>query len=178
MKPVISLVDIVAALDQYATRYRWIDVRIADVAELQDPATTGAFQPSGPRQWTTQVRGRTLNLEIFPDLGVARFGAGGPNAPAADQGAGMIGGAALGAVLGAALSSRRDVQTGAVLGLLIGGLMGAAAEKGPDDSRVMTIRFDAPAGRWRVYQGPYHAWAKQALWAPAPRPGRRDPAPG
>jgi hypothetical protein len=153
---VVNLADIGTVLRRFENRYRWLDVFVQDVRELQQG--NHRIQQIGENLYRAQLDDGALDLQVYPDRGVARFSlARGP-----DLGP-MLGLAALGAILGVA--ARPKGPEGLVLGVLVGGLMGAAVadrRADPDENRIMTLRFE-PSDGWKVYAGPYRGWAKEAL---------------
>lgn len=153
----LTLANIAQVLTDYQSRYRWLDVRAGDVRELREGLPV--FQPIVPGKYRASANGRGLELTLYQG-GLARF-----SLAEMDQAAmRAFQGAAIGAA--AAAASKKDVPAGLLLGLLVGGLIGAASGKSqgaPDESRIMTLLFDGADDRWKVYQGPYVAWAKAAL---------------
>ena len=161
---VLSLQNIVSALKQYSSRYKWLDVFAHQVRELRRPSGQN-FLTVGNDLYHVQVGSDWLEVRVYPDKGVARFSLA--NSELSGTSIGAVSGAALGALIGASTSSKGP--EGTILGLLMGGLVGAAvgnAVSQPDENRIMTLRYDPTTVGWQVYHGPYIQWAKEAL-----RPG-------
>jgi len=155
----ISLADIVGVLKQYGARYRWLEVFSHQLKELIAP-TDFEFFPNGEDQFRVQVGSEQLDLQMYRSKGVVRCSLG--SGPVTSSAA--ITGATIGAMVG--VGTQPKGPEGLVLGLLRGGLIGAALGNQADENRIMTLRYEPTTRAWRVYDGPYIAWAKEAL-----RPG-------
>jgi hypothetical protein len=159
----LALADVVHVLQQYRSRYRWLDLFAYQVRELVDPSGV-QFTQAGKDLLRVGVGGEQLELRMYPNKGVVRCSlATDPRAAST----GAIVGAAFGAMVGA--GARTKGPEGMVLGLLLGGLVGATLDqraREPDENRIMTLGYEPDTRKWRVYHGPYMAWAKEAL-----RPG-------
>lgn len=161
----LSLRDIASVLEEYRTDFGFLDVFADDVVEIAEKRQV--FTSVGEDRFRTRVGNRDLDLRMFRDKNVARFHLTPENANAIG---GFLAGAAAGAALGAVADSdnRRQAPAGVIFGLLLGGILGgvAGASTVSRPARaVLTLRYDASAGEWRVYHGPYLSWAKEALRA-------------
>ena len=164
----VHLDDIAGLLRRHRAHYRYLDVSIADVAELVDPASWSGFRAREDGRWEVATARGTLAVAVHADRGVARF----EHVEPSKGGDAVVAGAALGALIGGALGSTRGgtaATAGAVLGLLVGGAIGStsrARRPGEASPRwVFTLRYDEDAGEWRAYHGPYTRWAKEVLRA-------------
>jgi len=157
----VSLPSIAELLARYEDRYRWVDLFVRDI---DFAASSQALYKLDDTHYRARLGGKRLDITVYPDRGVARFGL---SERRDDQATPLAGGAALGALSGAAvaaIAARKPDTSGVVLGLLVGGLIGAALGAAQlDHSRVMTLQYEPGTDRWRVYHGPLLTWAKQAL---------------
>lgn len=170
------LADVAKVLAEYRGRYECLDAFVDDIEELAD-GSVSAFEIPGRAQPTFRVwaDGQWLQLELFPEPGVARFrflAPGSTPSPATGIGLGAAIGGLLGTAAGAASETKENLLGGLVLGVLVGGLLGGAvsATTAPATvERALTMRFDPTSSSWELYDGPYLRWAKQTL-IPPPNP--------
>jgi hypothetical protein len=150
----LSIESIAKLLQQYAGRYKWLDVFASQVRELHAPGHVATFERVAMNRYIVRGPAYVLGLEMKMGGRVARWNLAEPSAPAV----GALVGGAIGALIA---DERRRVPEGLVVGLLVGAIAGAMAP--PDTNRVMTMSFDPNSRRWGVYRGPYAQWAKEAL---------------
>src|SRR5258708_6805201 len=149
----LSLSEINRVLKKYRARYRWLDVFVSQVRELNEPSALHVAS-LGENQYRARLGADRLDFKVYPEKGVARFSLGQPRQQGGATGAAT--GAALGALIGA--TARPKHPEGMILGLLIGGLVGAALENQADQpnvNRIMTLKYDTVREQWNVYHGPY-----------------------
>ena len=154
----ISLKDIRDILLKYQDRYRWLDVFAGDVEEFSDSSYHQQFKTVDDKRFRVMVEDQVLEVWLSPEAKVARFEL--VNVPIK----GALAGASVGAALGS-LVDESNSPAGAVFGLLVGGIAGVWAESAARPQKVLTLKYDSAQGRWRVYNGPYVSWAKEALQA-------------
>jgi hypothetical protein len=149
----IQLQDVAAVLQQYSSRYRFLDVLASEIEDL----ALAPWRAAGAGQDVTQIpvpmRAQHLGQ------GVLRFSL---EPRATDLVGSAMAGAAVGAALGASTKRDGNALTGMLLGMLVGAIVGDATRM----NRVMALRFDATESKWTVYDGPLLNVAKDQL-APA-----------
>ena len=148
----IRLEAVIHVLQQYAARYRYLDVFAEDIEDLE--RVPWARQGEA---LLTQALAQPLWAQALGH-GVVRFYLGGAVNGAA-AGAPLLG-AAIGAALGSTGKKEGAVLAGMGLGMLVGALVAGA---NPQMNRVMALRYDDLSGTWMVYDGPLLRNAKQAL---------------
>lgn len=153
----LSVTDVARVLRQYHGRYRWLDVFASQVRELVSPTEGVSIRHMSNDQYQVYVAGEILDLQLDQRRNVARWALA--NAPKSDSGSGTLVGAAVGGLV--ATDGRRKGPEDLIFGVLVGALVGSALD--PDRNRIMTIHYDSTAQRWKVYNGPYVQWAKEAL---------------
>lgn len=158
-KAMIKLADIRDVLLQYKSRYRWLDVFGADVEELSNASHHKRFQSYDKDRLKVTVDDDTLLLRLSPSSKVARFEL------ARKPVAGAVIGASAGAAIGANTVDETDAPAGIIFGLLVGGITGALVENVARPKKVMTLVHEPGEQGWKIYNGPYISWAKEALRA-------------
>lgn len=164
----VSLVEIERALREYRERFKYLDVFVDDVKELEESSLLQLgglsilHQTSDRAKLAFKLDDGFLVADIVQKAGVSRFHLA-ESAPEAKSGvsrsvvAGIVG-----AAIGAASGKKEGLFGGLLLGLLLGG---ALAPSTPE--RVMTLDLDPSTRQWRLYDGAYLSWAKRALRAAA-----------
>jgi hypothetical protein len=162
----LHLNDVVNVLVAYKEHFGYIDVFADSVVELAEQHAV--FESLGSDRFRTLVTGRSLELQMFRGKNVARFHLNDDTMRNNVLG-GALAGAAAGGLFGAVADSgsKRQEPAGVVFGLLLGAVLGSVAGSAvPGERRprhVLTLRYDAGDGQWKVYHGPYLNWAKEAL---------------
>lgn len=167
----LSLPNLVAGLEQFQGKYHALDVFIDNVEELVAVLAgqpVAGLESRGPNAFRYEESGRSFDIQLFPELGVARFARAAEAAPGG--GSALVGGF-LGAAMGAASAKRKNETSehaaiGLVLGLLVGAALGGANATAPAARRVFALRFDAETQQWRAYDGALVRWMKDQLAHP------------
>ena len=166
-----SLGDIASVLEEHRGRFEALDAFVDDVEELRAHGLDARVLEH-PNRFLVQTGRRKIDVQVFPDQGVARFRLAGP---AAATTSGAADGAALRAVVGTAIGAAQNTKEGLLGGLLLGMLVGGAlgAAKGSSEpERVLALQFEPTSSQWHLYDGPLLRCAKRTLQPPQTAPKR------
>ena len=169
----VKLQDIKQILVDYQARYRWLDIIAGSVYELVYPASC-QFLKRRDREdlYRVSYDDYFLEIQFSEDRTLARFSLVDKVRSLPQQNpkseSNIFAAAVAGAFAGAAMTRN---PAGAIIGLLVGGLLGSSSESPsnqsieiePDENRILTMAYDDNTNQWKIYHGPYLAWAKETL---------------
>ena len=168
MNPLLTIADVVKALELFDDRYNTIDVFADDVEELRTYVETDTLPQNLQLTDTSGTRfaitGTPYVLDLIADAGVARITRTPQSSTTSVVGNALAGGA-IGTAIGVATSKKAEVvATGLILGLLVGATLGnATPNKGNRPRRVFALCFDSDSGQWLAYDGGLVRWMKAEL---------------